>query len=183
MGLTAFQLRKSSHRSRRVFIRRRGNRERDEHLIRVQARILPAQIGRLQRLDRLDRLRRNDLQLMRYSRNRLQCVYDHRRSGTKELCRLAGDHRAVRQLDRAGGCTGLLSPLHRRRNDFPVFLNDMRLLHEKLDLIGFLLTACPVGQAGKCFIVSPDDLLLRRLPADFVVDNAVSCHVDAHICR
>ena len=44
MGLTAFQLRKSS--SRRVFIRRRGNRERDEHLIRVQARILPAQIGR-----------------------------------------------------------------------------------------------------------------------------------------
>lgn len=31
-------------------------------------------------------------------------------------------------------------------------------------------------------IIAANDLLLRRLLTDFVINNTVACHIDAHIC-
>ena len=59
----------------------------------------------------------------------------------------------------------------------------MSLLEKKLDLTYLILCAGAGNQSVHALIITTDDLLAGSLLAYFIVNDAVTCHVDTHICR
>lgn len=68
-------------------------------------------------------------------------------------------------------------------NDFAVMNSDAGLLHEKFKLEDLGLRASAGLSGGHGVVVTADDLLAGSFLADLIVDDAVSGHVYAHICR
>ena len=57
------------------------------------------------------------------------------------------------------------------------------LLEKEFDLADFVLCAGAGNKGIHALIVTADDLLARCFLAYFVINDAVSCHVNTHICR
>ena len=57
------------------------------------------------------------------------------------------------------------------------------LFHQKLDFVSLSLGAGAVCDTVHSSVVAADDLLTGSLAACLIIDNAVSGHVDTHVCR
>ena len=109
MNFAVLQLRQLAQCPGGVVVGGRGNGQGDQHLIRMQAGVVIAQILALQFLNGFDNLGRNQVRLLRNPRQLLQCVQEHRGGGPKQFCGLAGNDVPVRELDcqgRIAGCLG-----------------------------------------------------------------------------
>jgi len=58
----------------------------------------------------------------------------------------------------------------------------MSLFQQKLNLINFFFAACSANQSFHALIISADDLLTCSFLADFIINDAVTGHINAHIC-
>ena len=103
------------------------------------------------------------------------CGRDHRR-------RFAGNDMTVLQLYRHAVQTArLLRFFYRIMYDVSVRLLRVELLHERFAAVNDALIAESVLVVAGGFVITPDDLLLRRLAASLVVADTEADHVDAHI--
>lgn len=69
------------------------------------------------------------------------------------------------------------------RNNLTVSDLCMSLLEKKLDFTYLILCTGAGNQSVHALIITADDLLAGSLLAYFIVNDAVTCHVDTHICR
>ena len=93
------------------------------------------------------------------------------------------DHFSVVQLQSCCGAAGLLCVGEGCVNDFAVMNSDAGLLHEKFKLEDLGLRASAGLSGGHGVVVTADDFLAGSFLAGLIVDDAVSGHVYAHICR
>ena len=89
----------------------------DQQLVRVQARVVVAEVLDLQMLDGLDDARGDQRQLLVDARQRLEGVDQAGRGRAQQRGRLAGDDAPVVELERDGGAAGVLRLLQRSRDD------------------------------------------------------------------
>ena len=162
-------------------IRQRRDRQRKEHLVGVQARVVVPEIGGFEVADRLEHLLGDQLKLVADAAERLERIEQQRGGGAECAGGLAGDERAVRKDHCAGGCAGGLR-LDKRGADGGTDLRcDACLLHHKLELPQRLLVRLAADMLHQRGVVAAQDLHARRLAAGVVIDDAVACHVDAHV--
>ena len=67
--------------------------------------------------------------------------------------------------------------------DLTLTQGNARLVHEQLELETFRLDNTAGLLVAEALEIPAHDLIQRRFTADIVIDDAVACHVDAHICR
>ena len=96
-------------------VRQAGDRERDEHLVGVQARVAVAEVLRLELADGLDRLIANDLELKVDALDMLEGVHNERTCGTQARGGLTGHHGAIGHDHGTHGTTRQLLPGEGRR--------------------------------------------------------------------
>ena len=96
--ITAAQLVQLLHGAHRVFVGRRADGERHQHLIGVQARVSALHVVGFQRLNRCNDRRRDELHLVRNACKHLQSVQCQRRGSTQQFRCAPRHNRAVRQL-------------------------------------------------------------------------------------
>ena len=138
----------------------RAYRQRDKHLIRVQTRIVVAEVLDLEVLDGLDDARSDELKRLVDPSELLESVQQAGRGRTEQGAGLAGDDGPVVQLQRNGGRAGLLRAVKRCLDDRAVLNGNTGRVHDKLDLaqLGGVAQALTHGTGGG--IVAADDLLL-----------------------
>ena len=107
-------------RARRKVVVRCRRRQRDQHLVRVQARVFAAEKLRLELLDRCNRRGREDLLLVRDARKHLDRVHKRGRARAQKVGRLARDDAPVAQLNRHRRRARLFRALPRRGDGRPV---------------------------------------------------------------
>ena len=59
----------------------------------------------------------------------------------------------------------------------------MRLLHQHFEFLKAVFTLAVTFLVAQALVVTADNLLFRSLAAHLVIDNAVACHIHAHIGR
>ena len=154
----------------------------DQHLVRVETGVVAAQILHLQLLDGLDGMGRDHMLLMVDAGQLLQGVQKQSGGGAQEIRGFAGDNPAVLQFHGGGGGSGGFGPIQGSVYHPAVVGGGVGLLHQQLDLESLLIGAGAVLETIQGRVVPADDLLAGSLPAGLVVHDAVSGHVDAHIC-
>ena len=181
MRFTALEAAQLLHRDLRFFIGFRTDRKRDQYLIRMQPRVRIAEVIYLQILYGLDDRGRDQIHLLIDPAESLQCVQQKRSGCAEQRCGLAGYDPAVGKYHRSRGSAGLSRLLVRRRDNGPLVESNTGLLHDHLylhDLFGLRIALKSLTESA---VVTPDDLIVRRGAYDVIVENAVSCHVNAHI--
>ena len=58
---------------------------------------------------------------------------------------------------------------------------DICLLHQKLDFVDFIFGAGGFRIFLLCLVISADDFLPGSFTACLIIEDAVACHVDAHV--
>lgn len=138
----------------------RAYSQRDKHLIRVQARIVVAEVLDLEVLDRLDDARRDELKRLVYPRKLLERVQQTGRGRAEQGACLAGDDSPVVQLKRDGGRAGLGGAVERCLDYRTVVDGDTGGVHDKLDLAQLRCVAQTLTHGAGGGIAAADDLLL-----------------------
>lgn len=138
----------------------RAYSQRDQHFIRVQARIVVAEVLDLEVLDRLDDARSDKLQRLVYPGELLESVQQAGRGRAEQGACLAGDDSPVVELQCDGGRAGLLRAVERGLDYRAILNGDTGGVHDKLDLaqLGGVAQALTHGAGGG--IIAADDLLL-----------------------
>ena len=152
-----------------------------EHLVGVQARVVPAQVVHLQRLDGLYHLLGDELDIVPDAGEVLGRVEKQGGRCAQEVGSLGGNDGAVGKLDGRARHIDLGSALLGRHGHAAVVGGDLGLLHEQLDLVHFLFTGIAFHEAVQGSVVAADDLLQAGLAACLVVVDAEARHVDAHV--
>ena len=113
----------------------------------------------------------------------LECIQKKCRGSTEKVGSLSINNAFVRKFKGSSRCTGLLFFGKAGRNNFAVIEGCVSLFQKKFDLAYFFFStvACEKGIAA--LIVTADDLLAGSFTAYFVINDAVSGHIDTHICR
>ena len=138
----------------------RAYSQRHQHLIRVQARIVVAEVLDLEVLDRLDDARSDKLQRLVYPGKLLESVQQAGRGRAEQGAGLAGDDGPVIKLQRNGGRAGLLRAVKRCLDDRAILNGDAGGIHDKLDLAQLSCIAQTLTHGAGGGIVAADDLLL-----------------------
>ena len=165
-----------------VFVLQDGAGQGDQNLVGVEAGILAAEIGGLQLLDRLNGPGRHQLDFLVDARQLFQGVEQGRGSGAQQGTGLAGDDGAVRQLDGGGGqAAGLFGAGVSHLFHRPAAHRQACLVDQQLQLEAVVLGGAAHFLVAQALHVAAQNLLQRGLAADFVVNDAVAGHVDAHV--
>ena len=135
-----------------------GDGQGDEHLVRVQAGIVVAQVPELHIADGCDDGGRQQIQLLVDAGQELDGVEQRGGGGPQEGAGLAGDYPAVRQHDSPGGGTGLGGPVQRGLDGGADLRGDPGLLHDDLQLAHHALVALASDPVYQARIVAPEDL-------------------------
>ena len=164
-------------------VRQRGDAQRDEHLVRVQARVVVAEALDLQLRDRLDDLCGDEVETVVHAALCLERVEQQRRARAEQRAGLSRDHAAVRQHHRAGRLAGLLGLSVRGGDGRADVGRDICLPHHQLELAQLALVRLAACDSNLSGVVAAQDLQPRCLAADLVGDDAVARHVHAHVGR
>ena len=184
MDVAALQVGDLLHGLGGVFIFGDRTGQGDQNLVGVQARVPAAEVVRLERLDRFDGAGRDQISLLIDAGQLFQSVQQGRGCRTQQRAGLACDNRAVGQFNRSGRLT-VSSFGHGMGTLFDLTLTqgNARLVHEQLELETFRLDNTAGLLVAEALEIPAHDLIQRRFTADIVINDAVACHVDAHICR
>ena len=112
-----------------------------------------------------------------------QCIQKQSSGCSQKIRSFSGDDLAARQFHGSSRCTGLFGTFHGSTNNFTILRCDMRLFHQQFQFEDFVFFLGAVYQTCFRLIITADDLLTGSLLAYFIVDDAVSSHVDTHVCR
>ena len=165
----------------RVFVRNGGNGKRDEDLVHMQMRIAIAHMVDLQCLNGLDDGGGNEERFVGKLREVFERIEKHCGAGAEKLGGPACDDLAVAKLDGCGRCIRCRFSFERRLDGSAHFARNTELIHDDLDLLDLSLFARTLLDVAKRGIVTADDLVAGGFSCRLVVDDAVSCHIDAHI--
>ena len=113
----------------------------------------------------------------------LQCIQKQCWRCTKKFRRLTCNNTSVRKFHGSSRCTCFFFAFQCGRNYLAVFDGHMSLFQKKFNLVNFLLTSCSANQSFHALIISADDLLACSFLACFIINDAVTGHIYAHICR
>lgn len=116
-------------------------------------------------------------------RERLDCVQNGARTGRHQLGGFAGHDRFVLQLDRDRSAAARLGTIQRAARHPALGQLDLVLVHQQTDALHRFRSDVSRLIVAFRLIIAPQDLLPRRNAARFVVHDAESRHVDAHIRR
>ncbi len=183
MNLAAFEFRKFFKSPPTVFVVGRKNRQRHQHFVGVQTRIVAAQIVDLGVLDRLDHVLRNQFHSMVYAGQMLGGVEYKGRTRSEQHTRLRGNDGAVGQLYCRTRHSATLGSAAGGIDRPAVGGVDLGLLEKQGDLVDLAVVAVALGQPVQSIVVAAYDLVFRRITAYFVIIYAESHHVHAHIGR
>ena len=93
------------------------------------------------------------------SRKLFQYIEKQRRGCAQKIRRLAGDDPAVFQFESCGRPARLLCAFQTLDRVFPVCDGDPGHIHEKFDLLSFLVRRITLQKSVQCGIIATDDFL------------------------
>ena len=149
----------------------------------MQPRVMVSEMIHLKVLNRLQNLRRKQSRVIVDAGQILERVKKRRGACAEKRRSFTGNDRSVIQLDGNSRSAGFLCLLKGCRYGLSVFLTDARLLHQKFNLINRFLVRAVLAALAKRVVITADNLLPRSQTGRLVVNDAVSCHINAHVGR
>ena len=110
-----------------------------------------------------------------------QCIQKQCWGCPEKFRSLTCNNTSVRKFQGSSRCTCFFFTFQRCRNHLAFFDGHMSLFQQKLNLINFFFAAS-ANQSFHALIISADDLLTCSFLADFIINDAVTGHINAHIC-
>lgn len=153
MCLAAVEARQLRQCLRTAFIALAQHRQCDQHLVGMQARVMPLQVRNLGMLDRRNHLLRQQFHRVVDMRQMFRGIDEQRRRAAQQIARMGGDNSSVFQLNRRCRSVLPVAACLSRHRGTTIIGCDTQLAHEKSYLVDFLFGVVSVGKGVQCSIV------------------------------